>query len=198
MKTTIIAPGPLYTFLSYCNESPMEKEILDCGAGGSKPPLALFFEYGYRTHGIDISQKELEKARQFCRDHSMELDISLADMRQIPFADESMSFVYSYSSICHMTKNDVAVAMKEITRVLKRGGLCYVSLCSAEGEPDGPGEYPYEHEGETGVHSLYGDTEADRYFREFTLLRKVRRRVECFGERHEHGWAEIEYIAKKL
>ncbi|MHC4695882.1 MAG: class I SAM-dependent methyltransferase, partial [Planctomycetota bacterium] len=98
MKTTITAPGPLYTFLSYCDDNPMEKEILDCGAGGSEPPLALFFEHGYKTHGIDISEKQLQKAWKFCKDNGMELDISAGDMRELPFADESMSYVYSYAS----------------------------------------------------------------------------------------------------
>ena len=197
MKTAIIAPAPLYTFLSCCNDSPLDKEILDCGAGGAEPPLALFFEYGYRTHGIDISEKQLEKAQQFCKDHRMELDISLGDMRDLPFADESMSFVYSYSSICHMTKKDVIIAMQEITRVLKAGGLCFVSFCSAKGEARGPGEYAYEDEGETGVHSLYGDTEPDAYFGNFTYLRKERRRVERSTEQGKHDWAEIDYIVKK-
>ena len=206
MKNIIVAPAPLYTFLSYCNASPMEKEVLDCGAGGAEPPLALFFEYGYRTHGIDISEKQLKKAQQFCKDHGMELDISRGDMREIPFADESMSFIYSYAAICHMTKSDIAIAMQEITRVLKKGGLCFVSFCSAdegcpgEEEPRGPGEYPYEEDGEKGVHSLIGDDELEGYFRSFTYLRKEKRRVESYTNEIGEGrysWAEIDCIAKK-
>ena len=111
----------------------------------------------------------------------MELNISAGDMRDLPFADESMSFVYSYASICHMTKNDVAVAMQQINRVLRRGGLCFVSFCAvADGrwkktEPRGAGEYPYEDEGESGVHSLYADAEPDAYFRGFTYLSREKR-----------------------
>ena len=37
---------PLYRFIMYCNETNMEKTILDCGAGGDSPPLSLFAEYG--------------------------------------------------------------------------------------------------------------------------------------------------------
>ncbi len=203
MKTTIIAPGPLYTFLSYCNDSPLEKEILDCGAGGAEPPLAMFFEYGYKTHGIDISEKQLHRAWKFSKDHDMALDISAGDMRELPFADESMSFVYSYASICHMTKNDVAVAMQEITRVLRRDGLCFISFCAVadgrwrEHEPRGPGEYPYEDEGERGVHSIHADTEPDKYFQGFTYLSREKRLVESFRVQGAHGWAELHYVAKK-
>ncbi|MGB2987405.1 MAG: class I SAM-dependent methyltransferase [Phycisphaerae bacterium] len=203
MKKTIIAPAPLYTFLSYCNDSPLEKEVLDCGAGGSEPPLALFFEYGFRTHGIDISEKQVAHARQFCKDHCMELDISQGDVRELPFTDESMSFVYSYASICHMTKNDAGIAMQEITRVLKRGGLCFVSFCSVDGgrcgeeQARGPGEYDYEEDGEKGIHSLYSDTEPDNFFQNYTYLRKEKRWVERFTEQGKHVWTEIGYIAKK-
>lgn len=203
MIPTFIAPAPLYTFLSYCNDSQLPKEILDCGAGGPSPPLALFHQNDYRTHGIEISQKQLALARQFCKDRHIDLDIRKGDMRDLPFADESMSFVYSYSSICHMTKNDVAVAMKEITRVLKKGGLCFVSVCAvadpgiAEDGPEEPGEYPYEEKGERGIHSVFGDAEPDRLFRAFTLLRKEKRQIWSFGDKQGRGWAELLYIAKK-
>jgi len=203
MKTTIIASAPIYTFLSYCNDSPLDKEVLDCGAGGSFPPLALFYEYGYRTHGIDISVRQLEKSRQFCEDKDMELDIAKGDMRDLPFESKSMSFVYSYASICHMTKSDVGVAMQEIARVLKHGGLCFISFCAAPDrclcgtEPEESGEYPYGEGGETGVHSIFGDTEPDVYFQAFTFLQKEKRQIEHFGEQRENGWAELLYFAKK-
>jgi SAM-dependent methyltransferase len=203
MKNTIIAPGPLYTFLSYCQDSPLDKEVLDCGAGGAEPPLALFFEHGYQTHGIEISEEQLNSAQQFCSKHGMELGISAGDMRELPFADESMSFVYSYASICHMSKDHVAIAMQEITRVLKTDGLCLVSFCAAEderwadGEPRGPGEYAYQDQGQTGIHSLFDDNEADAYFRSFTCLRKEKRHIKCFGEQGQKDWTEIYYIAKK-
>ncbi len=203
MKGTIIAPAPLYPFLSYCNASPMDKEVLDCGAGGPQPPLALFFEYGYRTHGVEISDKQLRLAQQFCDEHGMELDILQGDMRDLPFGDESMSFVYSIDSICHMTKSDVAVSMQEIERVLKKGGLCFVNFISVDdrhfeqGEQQGPGEFIIEDGNERILHSFYEDTEPDRYFRNFTLIRREKRRVEHFREGKKHGWAEIDYIAQK-
>ena len=35
---------PLYKFLRLCNASPLAEEVLDCGAGGSNPPLSLFYQ----------------------------------------------------------------------------------------------------------------------------------------------------------
>jgi len=204
MKTAFIGPGVLYSFLSHCNKSRLNKVVLDCGAGGSHPPLAMFHERDYRTYGIDISRKQMERARRFCRRNKMELNIQYADMRHLPFRDESMSFVYSYAAICHMTKKDAGIAMDEIKRVLKKNGLCFISFCAADdrvkntADRRGPGEYTKENEGKTIIHSLYGQEEPDRFFQGCRLINKVWRRIENFGKVKGHAWAEIDYIARKL
>jgi SAM-dependent methyltransferase len=203
MTGTFIAPAPLYTFLSYCNESSLAKEVLDCGAGGSSPPLTLFHDQRYRTHGIDISDKQLERAWQFGRANKIDLNIVKGDMRALHYETGSMSFVYSYASICHMTKRDVGSAIEEITRVLRKGGLCFISFCGVGHrdlcgeEPKAPGEYPYEENGERGVHSIFGDTEPDQYFQPFAYIRKEKRYITNFREHEKRGWAELLYFAKR-
>jgi len=69
-------------------------------------------------------------------------------------------------------------------------------LC-VRGEPEKPGEYPCEEDGEAGVHSIFGDTEPDRFFQPFTLFQKEKRQIERFADKGEHGWAELLYFAKK-
>jgi ubiquinone/menaquinone biosynthesis C-methylase UbiE len=203
MKSAIIAPGPIYTFLSYCNATTLEREVLDCGAGGAAPPLAAFAEHGYQTHGIDISRQQLKRASRFSTNHGMDLDLTLGDMRDLPFGDSSLSFVYSYGSICHMTKREVGVTMGEIERVLKRGGLCYVSFLSVEdgrygqGPQLGSGEYAYDDGDHKGLHCYYVEGEPDDYFRNFTRLRTERRRTERWKDRRKSIWGELDYIARK-
>jgi len=204
MKSTFTGPAPLYKFLSECNINPLDKIVLDCGAGGSQPPLTVFKENGYQTHGIDISESQLVKAQQFCQVNNMDLGIIKGDMRAIPFADESMSFVYCYSSICHMSKDDAEIAMKDLTRVLKKTGLCFVSFCIAGKvipeniEPRSPGEYPYKGDGLTGVHTLYDDTEPDGFFCDYKIIWRERRWIENYSTDKKNAWAEICYIACKL
>ena len=91
----------LYTFLEYCNSSSLEKEVLECGAGTTtelEPLLVRFFDYGYDTHGIEISEERLLAAQDYCIENELNLDIREGDMRQIPFEDEAMSFIFSYNS----------------------------------------------------------------------------------------------------
>jgi ubiquinone/menaquinone biosynthesis C-methylase UbiE len=121
----VIWATPLYEFLRRCNASPLAKEVLDCGAGGSHPPLSLFYHYGYKTYGIEIAEEALTEAQRFCAENDIALNIIGGDMRSIPFPDERFSFVYSYNAIDFMTKPDIAVSMREITRVLRRGRPSY-------------------------------------------------------------------------
>ncbi len=203
MSSSITVHAPLYTFLSYCNASPLERVILDCGAGGAKPPLALFFEHGYRTYGVDVSEEQVEVARQFCTQRAMDLRIVRGDMRALPFENDSMSFGYSINSICHMPKRDVDRSVQEMKRVLKKGGLCFVSFLSVEddrcgkGTQQGPGEFFSAEGGGQVLHSFYGDIEPEAYFRGFTLIRREKRRVEYFKKEFARVWAAIDYIAQR-
>ncbi|UCH32567.1 MAG: SAM-dependent methyltransferase, partial [Candidatus Bathyarchaeota archaeon] len=67
----VIRASPLYKFLRYCNDSPLDKTILDCGAGGDEPPLRLFLESGYEAVGVEISEDPLDKTRAFSRKHNL-------------------------------------------------------------------------------------------------------------------------------
>lgn len=54
---------PLYRYLSFCNESDLERTVLDCGAGGDSPPLGLFAQYGYVASGIDCNPEQIDIAQ---------------------------------------------------------------------------------------------------------------------------------------
>jgi ubiquinone/menaquinone biosynthesis C-methylase UbiE len=216
METILSHPlgRPLYAFLSECNELPLEKEILDCGAGGDRPPLSLFYEYGYRTFGIDISGEQVELAQKFCKENNMELSILKGDVREIPFKDDSISFVYSINTLCHLSKKDTAVAVKEIERVLKPNGLCCINFVSIHdcmfgiGQEVDKGEFIQEEDWYAGIvkegHicSYYEDDEPDKYFDHFEIIRKEKRIIELpIYKKHPEGggWqgADIWYIGKK-
>ncbi|UCF61403.1 MAG: class I SAM-dependent methyltransferase [Anaerolineaceae bacterium] len=196
----IIWATPLYEFLRRCNASPLAKEVLDCGAGGSNPPLSLFYQYGYKTFGIEIAEEALTKAQSFCAKNDMALNIIYGDMRNIPFPSERFSFVYSYNAIDFMTKPDIAISMREIARVLKSNGLCYVNFLSVDDaeswEPfceTGPAKSLLKSEG----FAHFEDYEADEYFEAFEIVRKEKRLVEKLWEGRRLKQADIEYIARK-
>ena len=189
----------LYEFLKCCEETELPKVILDCGAGGEHPPLALFRRFGYTTAGIDLNPEQVNTAAAYCERTGTELRISEGDMREIPFPDESFSFVYSYNAISFMTKPDIAIAMSEMKRVLRHGGLLFVNFTSID-DPD-RSEFSdsvfVREKLRSPRFSLYEDDEADAYFDGFTLLRKEKRLIDKLYEGEMIKQAYTDYIARK-
>jgi SAM-dependent methyltransferase len=205
---------PLYEFLKQCNANPLEKEVLGCGTGGERPSLALFYAHGYKTYGIDNSNEQLELAQVFCRENNMELNVMKGDIRTIPFKDDSVNFVYSINTLCHLSKKDTAVAMREMKRVLRPEGLLCVNFSSIDdvmsgcGQEVSKGEFLQELEWYPGivqeghVCSYYEKDEPDPYFQDFEVIVKMTRIVELpIYKSHPEGgdWqvGDIFYIAKK-
>jgi ubiquinone/menaquinone biosynthesis C-methylase UbiE len=196
----VIWATPLYEFLRQCNASPLRKNVLDCGAGGSQPPLSLFYQHGYQTYGIEIATQPLEDAQRFCLENDMPLGIIRGDMRYIPFSDTEFSFIYSFNTIDFMTKPDIAISMQEITRVLKHNGYCYVNFLSIDDEetwePFCQTNLDYEIlNSERFAH--FEDNEADVYFERYEILRKEKRIQDKLWQGRLRRRAEIEYIARK-
>jgi ubiquinone/menaquinone biosynthesis C-methylase UbiE len=193
MKKVIWAT-PLYKFLRYCNDSPLEKIVLDCGAGGDDPPLQLFYENGYKTFGVEVSKDPFRQAKKFCKEHSLKLNILKGDMRYLSFISESFSFVYSFNAIFFMTKKDIEVSIKEIERVLKPSGLCFVNFVSVD-EPDkGPFCKPFLGNPRFSQHE---DDEPDQYFSHFEIIHKEKRIIEKRTQGKRLVQVYIDYIAKK-
>lgn len=193
----------LYTFLKYCCESGLPRAVLDCGAGGNLPPLALFAEHGYKTFGIELDGRALDRAHAFEKEHSMDLGIIHGDMRALPFENEELSHVFSYNSIFHMSKADIRKTIKEMKRVIKPGGLMFVNFTSVndfrygQDEKAGEGEFLHPGGGELVLHSYYDEDEADILFEGMEIVHKENRILERIfeGERIRQGY--IDYIAKK-
>ena len=195
----LIWATPLYEFLRQCNESTLEKNVLDCGAGGSDPPLSLFNQFGYKTYGVEIAEEALTEAQSFCRKHQLSLDIFLGDMRQLPFAGETFSFAYCFNAIFFMTKPDIEISMKEIERVLRHDGLCYVNFLSVD-DPDNRTfceTARAKHLLKSECFAKHEDDEAESYFGNFDILLKEKKMVEKVQGNGRLRQVTIEYIAKK-
>jgi len=194
---------PIYAFLSFImtkqsqGKPAQPLKILDCGAGGSVPPLAVFSEHGFAAYGIDTSVLQLERARAYCDQHGIEIDLRAADMREIPFDTESFDCVYEHYAMCHLSKRETATAIGEMNRVAKRGGLCFLGVISMDSWP----ESLYGVEREAGEywagderHSMFTDKEADVLVSEWEVLSKEKRVIyqqATAVEISEAAWQEL-------
>lgn len=198
MASAIRRPAVCH-FLAYLyriDTSHLEKNVLECGAGGTYPPLALFYERGYTPYGIDISDEQIERADTFCRMHGMQITIIKGDMRDIPFNDETFSFVYECDSMCHLTKKDTGKTLREMARVLRKGGYLSVGFMTLDswpldGEERNPGEFWDWYRGEEYVHSYFADDEPDHYFTDLEIVLKEKRSIlhdEMAGAMSREDW----------
>jgi ubiquinone/menaquinone biosynthesis C-methylase UbiE len=210
MKKVVLRPNaiPVYGFLSVIiarqsqRETLPQRKVLDCGAGGPVPPLALFHQHGFEGWGIDTSEEQLDKARQFCEAQGIKLHLRKGDMRRIPFEDDTFDYVYEHYSMCHLSKQDTALAVSEMYRVLKRQGGCFLGVISTDtwpksffGQEREPGEYwGEEGEEELTLHSMFSDEEADELVSAWEIVSKekqVRYLREAAEETTLEGWMAL-------
>ena len=115
----------------------------------------------------------------------MELHLRKGDMRQIPFEGETFDYVYEHYSMCHLSKQDTAASIREMYRVLKKGGLCFLGVMSMDtwpkaiyGEEREPGQFwGKEHGDELTLHSMFTDVEADQLMPGWEIISKEKRVV---------------------
>lgn len=195
---------PLYRFLDLClgNRSIDSPKILDCGAGGNMPPLALFAMSGFETYGVEIDLRAIAESASFEKKNNLSLNICKGDMTQLDFQDDYFDCVYSYNSIFHMTKENVEKSINELKCVLKPGGLMFVNFLSVDdfrcGEGPCLGNNQYEQmDDEPVIHSYYDYTEADEYFVDMETLIKETRVIERVYEGQKIRQGFIDYILKK-
>lgn len=190
MGPVILHPGaaPVYRFLSLiasrldAGETLAGKSILECGAGGHIPPIALFAQHGMIAHGIDIDGEQLERARRFCRENAIAVQFRKADMRKLPYGDATFDYVYEHFTICHLSPKCTAQALGEMQRVLKPGGLAFFGFLSKDtwplssyGDERSPNVYCMStRDGDELCHTMLADPEADGLVEDWQILRKDR------------------------
>jgi len=210
MNDIILRPNaiPVYAFLSLINNRQSEKEtfcgkkILDCGAGGILPPLTLFNQLGFDTWGLDNSDEQIIKANKFCDEHGISLKLCKGDMRQIPFENETFDYVFEHYSMCHLSKKDTAIAISEMYRVLKKGGLCFLGVISIDswpksnfGEEKEPGQFLSRENGnELRLHSMFTDEESDQLVSGWEIISKEKKVIyqrESARETSLDAWMDL-------
>ena len=107
-----------------------DRTIIDVGCGDGS--LArLLTRKGAHVTGIETSPKQLAKARAAERAGDERYIQGYAE--DLPAESRSADIVIFLNSLHHVNVDDLAQALKEAARVLKRGGLLYVSEPLAEG-----------------------------------------------------------------
>lgn len=105
------------------------RTVLDvgCGVGHWGFTLAPFFSPDTQVHGIDPESVWIEKATKRAQEKGIDAQFhyQVATAQKIPFEDNIFDMVTCQTVLIHVP--DIKVALKEMIRVLKPGGLLAVA-----------------------------------------------------------------------
>jgi ubiquinone/menaquinone biosynthesis C-methylase UbiE len=109
---------------------------LDCGIGTAAFSLALAEQVGPSVWiaGVDIAAQMLDQAHRALDGAGIDADLRCADVRDLPFADQTFDLVMSAHMLEHLA--DPRVGLREMARVLRPGASLLVvmtrrGICSA-------------------------------------------------------------------
>jgi SAM-dependent methyltransferase len=95
------------------------KDVLEVGCG-SGFAVQLFVEAAARVTAVDLTDWAVETTKARLDAFGLRADVQRADGEDLPFADESFDFVFSWGVIHH--SSDMEAALGELVRVCRPAG----------------------------------------------------------------------------
>lgn len=103
------------------------KEVLDCGFGGTGWAVKLFCDLGAKSvTGIDLNLSWAKRIETEIGITSVKLNLLEGNMLSLPFNDNTFDYVHSYGVVHHTT--DWAKAISEMLRVCREGGEIFIMV----------------------------------------------------------------------
>lgn len=109
------------------------KSVCDagCGCGIYAAKLAA---NGFSVSGFDVSTHAVEIAQSLIQKAGYSADLKTASVLDTGYADNQFDCVISRDVLDHMSKSDAIVALKELCRITKPGGIVLFTLDSLDEE----------------------------------------------------------------
>lgn len=101
------------------------RDVLEIGFGMGTDHLNLA-RRGARMHGADVTAQNKDIVTRRFAYYDLTSDLHTVGAEKLPFADNSMDFIYSCGVIHHSPNTQRIV--DEIHRVLKPGGKCWIAV----------------------------------------------------------------------
>jgi len=108
------------------------KKIVDLGCGAGRD-AAVFVENGFDYTGIDTSEGMLKVAgERVPRGKFRQMDFSKTD-----FPNDAFDGFWAAASFLHIPKKDISVPLQEAKRIIKNGGVGFISVKEKNGMDEG-------------------------------------------------------------
>jgi len=104
------------------------KKVLDLGSGSGRHIIYLTRK-GFEVYGFDIASKGIKITKDWLKEEKLKADLKIGDIyKKLPYKDNFFDAVISIQVIHHSKIKNIRKIIKEIERVLKPGGLVFVTV----------------------------------------------------------------------
>ncbi|WP_276300741.1 class I SAM-dependent methyltransferase [Halorussus lipolyticus] len=114
--------------------NPESARVADIGCGPGWES-ATFADRGHEVVGVDLTPAFLRSARSEAPD----AEVARMDMRSLGFPRDSFDGLWVCASFLHVPRADAAETLREFRRVLRAGGVVFLSVKAGDGETEGDG-----------------------------------------------------------
>ena len=104
------------------------RRILDLGCGSGRHTVYLT-QKGYEVYGTDISETALSITNKWLKSKNLTAELAVHDIaKKLPFKDNYFDAVVSVQVIHHARIGTIKKIIREIKRVLRAGGLVFITV----------------------------------------------------------------------
>jgi SAM-dependent methyltransferase len=135
--------------------NPLNANILDLGCGPGQHSK-FFIENGFKVVGVDYSKEMIKLAKLYVPN----ADFHVMNIAKLKFKLNSFDSIWASASLIHIKKEDFAIVLEKLRRILKQDGIFYFSLKEGAGEED---TIDSRYGGVIKFHSYFNKKEIEEY-----------------------------------
>lgn len=114
----------VHFFDNLLNISRKETKVLELGCG-SCANLWMIAKEGFDAYGLDLSEESLVLGKKMLDNWNVKAELKQGSFLDLPYEDDSFDVIVDVFSINCVPHSEFSIAINELHRVLKKGGLFF-------------------------------------------------------------------------